>query len=594
MPVYKAPVRDMQFVFFELFDGAGLQTLPGFEEVDEETVVAILEEAGRFCEQELLPLNHSGDEEACRFENGKVTTPTGFKAAYRSFIEAGWNSIALDAEYGGQGLPKSLHMMVDEMLNATNLSFGLYPGLTNGAWAALSSYAGDQLKAVYFPKMAEGTWSGTMCLTEPQSGSDLALVRTKALADADGTYLITGSKIFITGGDHDLTENIVHLVLARTPDAPPGVRGISLFLVPKILVNDDGGLGDANAVTCGSIEHKMGIKGSATCTLNFDGARGWLVGEPNQGMRAMFKMMNTERLAVGIQGIGIGESAYQNAVVYARERLQGRAPGGPQKPESNADPLTVHPDVRRMLLSMRAYAEGARALSIWIAQELDHANRNPDPERRLQADRFIALMTPVAKAFFTDLGSEVANLGVQVFGGHGYIREHGMEQLVRDARVAQLYEGTNGIQAMDLTGRKLFMEEGKMIRSFLDPVEAYITEKESNDLLSEFIEPLRQAVSRLDRATRLILRTGPEDPAVVGAAATPYLRLLGLTALAYLWARMAELGLNSKSSDEALFYQAKVATARFFMRQLLPQSEGLFQAIDAGASSIMDFDDAAW
>ena len=480
------------------------------------------------------------------------------------------------------------------MLNATNLSFGLYPGLTNGAWAALSSYAGDQLKAVYFPKMAEGVWSGTMCLTEPQSGSDLALVRTKALPDADGTYLITGSKIFITGGDHDLTENIVHLVLARTPDAPPGVRGISLFLVPKILVNDDGGLGDANAVTCGSIEHKMGIKGSATCTLNFDGARGWLVGEPNQGMRAMFKMMNTERLAVGIQGIGIGDSAYQNAVVYARERLQGRAPDGARKPEANADPLTVHPDVRRMLLSMRAYIEGARALSIWIAQELDYANRHPEPERRRQADRFIALMTPVAKAFFTDLGSEVANLGVQVFGGHGYIREHGMEQLVRDARVAQLYEGTNGIQAMDLTGRKLFMEEGKMIRSFLDPVEAYITEKESNDLLSEFIEPLKQAVSRLDRATRLILRTGPEDPAVVGAAATPYLRLLGLTALAYLWARMAELGLNSKRSDEALFYQAKAATARFFMRQLLPQSEGLFQAIDAGASSIMDFDDAAW
>ncbi len=594
MPVYNAPVRDMRFVFYELLDGACLQQLPGFEEVDEETVIAILDEAGRFCEEQLLPINRSGDEEACAFDEGSVKTPAGFREAYNAFIEAGWNSIALDPEYGGQGLPKSLHIMVDEMLNATNISFSLYPGLTHGAWTALAAYADDELKARYFPKMAEGTWSGTMCLTEPQSGTDLALLRTRAEPREDGSYLITGSKIFITGGEQDLTENIIHLVLARMPDAPPGIKGISLFLVPKFVTDDQGRLGARNPVFCGSIEHKMGIKASATCTMNFDGAQGWLVGQPHRGMQAMFKMMNTERLAVGVQGIGVAEAAYQNAVTYARERLQGRNPRGAEQPEKNADPLTVHPDIRRMLLTMRANVEGMRAMALWIARELDISVRHPEPERRNRAADFVMLMTPVAKAFFTDLGSETANLGVQVFGGHGYIREHGMEQLVRDARIAQLYEGTNGVQAMDLAGRKLFMEEGNLIRVLLDPISSYIDSSSSNAKLEPFIQPLQTAVIQLQRATETILRRGVEDPAEIGAAATPYLRLTGLTAMGYLWARMAELGLEKAESGEARFYQAKVRTACFFMEHLLPQTAGLATTIEAGASALMDFDDEAW
>ncbi len=594
MPIYQAPVRDMLFAFYELHQGDAVCELPGYEELDQETLESILQEADRFVGEQLLPINRSGDEASCQWHEGRVITPDGFKEAYRDFVQAGWNSIAFDPAYGGQGLPKSLHMLVDEMICACNLSFSLYPGLTNGAWGALETYAEQALKALYLPRLASGEWSGTMCLTEPHCGSDLGLLRTRAEPQEDGSYRITGSKIFITAGEHDLTENIVHLVLARTPDAPAGIKGISLFVVPKILPQEDGGLGEPNSLECGAIEHKMGIKASATCVLNFDAAKGWLVGELNKGMRCMFKMMNTERLATGIQGLGIAEAAYQNAVAYAHERLQGRSPLGRQQPDAPADPLTVHPDVRRMLLTMRALTEGCRALSVRVAQQLDVAAHCPDPMERQRADALVALLTPVVKAFFTDTGFEVANLGMQVFGGHGYIREHGMEQLVRDARIGQLYEGTNGVQAMDLAGRKLPMADGSMIEIFLAPLRDYLASKQGDAALAEFTSPLAAAAQRLEKAATTLLRRASENPAQTGAAAFDFLQLFGLTALAFEWARMAEIGLSRDDGDEALFYSAKVHTARFFMQRILPRSEAHYQAIEAGGDCMMDFDDRAW
>jgi butyryl-CoA dehydrogenase len=594
MPIYKAPVRDMLFAYYELHDGESIGRLPGYEEMDRETLEAILEEAGRFVSERLLPINRSGDEAGCSWRDGRVSTPEGFKEAYNDFIEAGWNSIAFDPEYGGQGLPKSLHMLVDEMICACNLSFSLYPGLTNGAWTALESYADQALKARYFPKMAAGIWSGSMCLTEPHSGSDLGLLRTRAQPNDDGSYSITGTKIFITAGEHDLTENIIHLVLARLPDAPAGIKGISLFVVPKYIPDAADEVGEPNSLGCGAIEHKMGIKASATCVLNFDGARGWLVGEPHKGMRAMFKMMNTERLATGIQGLGIAEAAYQNAVAYARERLQGRAADGARYPDAPADPLTVHPDVRRMLLTMRALTEGCRALSVWVAQQIDIATRTPDENEHMEAEELVALLTPVVKAFLTDCGFEVANLGVQVLGGHGYVREQGMEQLVRDARIGQIYEGTNGVQAMDLAGRKLAMANGTLIDSFLLPMQAFLDEQVSDASMTEFTAPLAAAGERLQSAARVLLQRATQNPSEIGAGAADFLQLFGYTALAFMWARMARVSLSQRNGDEALFYEAKLRTARFYMRRLLPRSEAHYRAIESGAECIMDFDDRAW
>ncbi len=591
MPIYHAPVRDMLFAYYELNPGDSLRTLPGFEELDRETLGAILEEAGRFFSERLLPLNREGDEQGCEWSEGRVTTPEGFKEAYRDFIEAGWNSIAFDPEYGGQGLPKSLNVLVDEMICACNLSFSLYPGLTHGAWTALEQDADPVLKARYFPKMAEGIWSGSMCLTEPHCGSDLGLLRTRAEPQPDGSYRISGTKIFITAGEHDMTENIVHLVLARLPDAPAGIKGISLFVVPKILPDPAGELGEPNQLGCGSIEHKMGIKASATCVINFDGATGWLVGEPHKGMRTMFKMMNTERLATGIQGLGIAEAAYQNAVAYAQERLQGRSPGAGDKP---AEPLIVHPDVRRMLLTMRALTQGCRALAVWVAQQLDLATYATDPLQRQQAGELVALLTPVVKAFFTDSGFEVANLGVQVFGGHGYIREHGMEQLVRDARIGQIYEGTNGIQAMDLVGRKLPMAQGRLIERFLLPLREFLKAHQDDRAMDEFTGPLSAAATMLEQAAETLLTRGAASPLEIGAGAVDFLQLFGLTALGFQWARMAQIGLNQREGEEALFYGAKVNTARFFMRRILPRSETHFRAIDAGGDCMINFDDRAW
>jgi len=592
MTRYAAPLRDMRFVYRELMDGEALRRLPGYEEIDAELVDSVLEEAARFCENELLPLNRSGDEEGCRFEAGQVFTPKGFKEAYAAYAGAGWGALAFDPAHGGQGLPKSLSLLVEEIVCATNASFWLYPSLTHGAYQAMRLYASEEIKRRYFPKMAAGAWSGTMCLTEPHCGTDLGLLRTRAEPQADGSYKIAGTKIFITSGEHDLTENILHLVLARLPDAPAGIKGISLFLVPKFLVNDDGTLGARNALQCGAIEHKMGIQASATCVMNFDGATGYLIGEANRGMRAMFAMMNTERLSMGLQAIGHAEAAYQGALAYARERLQGRAAGGARHPELPADPLTVHPDVRRMLLTQRAFVQGMRAAAMWVGQALDTASKHPDAAERQRAEDFVALLTPIIKGFFTDLGFECANLGMQVFGGHGYIREHGMEQHVRDARIAQIYEGANGIQAMDLAARKLPMQDGRLAEHFFAPTEAFVAACAGDAAMAEFVAPLQAALERLRAAVGFVLAAPDADE--VGAAAYDLMHLFGYTILAYQWARMAQVGLARQDGEEAAFYRAKVQTARFYMQRILPRTEGLLSAIRAGGGSLSAFDDAGW
>jgi butyryl-CoA dehydrogenase len=488
---YQAPLRDMRFVYHELLDAEQLQALPGYEDASAELVDAVLDEAARLCENVLLPLNRSGDEEGCHLEGSDVRTPRGFREAYKTFAEGGWTSIVSDPAYGGQGLPNTVNIMVQEMICSSNLSFGMYPGLTYGVVHTISTHGSYTLKQTYLPRLVEGRWSGTMCLTEPQCGTDLGLVRTKAIPQDDGSYKITGTKIFISAGDHDLTENIVHLVLARTPDAPKGIKGISLFLVPKFQVNGSGTVGERNAVSCGALEHKMGIKASSTCVLNFDGATGYLVGELHKGMRAMFTMMNAARLEVGVQGLGLAEAAYQGAVAYARERIQGRALKGARQADKPADPIIVHPDVRRMLLTMRANTEGARALTGWLATQLDILAKHPDADRRQQAQDLVALLTPVA-----------------MFGGHGYIRENGMEQYVRDARITQLYEGTNGIQALDLVARKLPAHTGRYLRSFFHPVQEFIEAHEDEEAMKEFVLPLAKAFGRLQRATGWIAQRG--------------------------------------------------------------------------------------
>ena len=594
MPLYKAPLRDMRFVMFELMQGDEIAALPGYEEFTRDLIDPVLEEAAKICEQVLFPLNRSGDEEGCTLENGVVRTPKGFKQAYDLFREGGWTSLACDPAYGGQGAPSVVNTFVSEMICAANLSFGMYPGLSHGFYKALHAHGNEALKAEYLPKIVDGTWSGTMCLTEPHCGTDLGLLKTTATPQDDGSYSITGTKIFISAGEHDLTENIIHLVLARLPGAPKGTAGISLFLVPKFLPTEDGRPGQRNGAAVGSIEHKMGIKASSTCVMNFDGAKGWLVGEANKGMRAMFTMMNEARLGVGMQGLGIAEVAYQNAVAYAKDRLQGRALSGAKQPEKPADPIVVHPDVRRMLLTARAYTQGCRALAGWAAQAIDVSKHHPDPVKRVEAEDFVALVTPIVKALMTDLGFEVANIGVQVYGGHGFIREHGQEQYVRDCRIAQLYEGTNGIQALDLVGRKMGAHAGRYLRTFFHPVSDFIQAKMEDEALGEFVQPLAKAFVRLQQATAEVARRGLARPDEAGAAATEYLRLFGLVALAYLWARSAEISLPKVGTDQDPdgFYRAKVATARFYMERLLPQTSGLFAAIMAGGKSIMAFEEA--
>lgn len=578
MPAYTAPVDDMIFVLGDLLDAPAVLAPLGGEEVPLSLMAEVLGEAGRFCEKVAHPINRSGDEEGCVLENGAVRTPRGFPEAYAAFVEGGWPGLSHAPEHGGQGLPRVLQVLFDEMLSSANFSFGLYPGLTRGAVEAIERHADAALKEIYLPPMVEGRWMGAMALTEAQAGTDLGLLRAKAEPQVDGSYRVTGSKIFISAGDHDLSENIIHLVLARLPDAPAGVKGLSLFLVPKFLPDDAGDPGQRNGVSVGSIEHKMGIKASATCVMNYDEATGWLVGAPHQGLRAMFTMMNAERLFVGIQGLGIAEAAYQGASSYARERLQGRAPGAAA---GAAQPILVHPDVRKMLLSIRAFSESGRALAAWTALEMEKAARHPDPATRARADGMVALLTPVIKAAFTDMGFEAAVQGQQVFGGHGYVREWGMEQLVRDARIAQIYEGTNGVQAMDLVGRKLTMENGALPRAFFAEVRDSLAGQEA----SEFAAPVLEALSRLEAATGALAARAAADPAETGAAATDYLRFFALVALGWMWARMALL-------PSAL--PAKQAVARFFMARVLPQTVALELALRAGAAPLMAMEEAAF
>lgn len=589
--VYKAPLRDMEFVYYELLGGEELSKLPGYEEADPDTVKAIWEEAAKIAENVMFPLNRTGDEEGCHFENGVVRTPKGFKEAYDLYCESGFTGLTADPEYGGMGMPHSVGLMIAEMMSATNHSFAMYPGLTHGAFNAINAHGSEEQKNTYLPKFVEGTWSGTMCLTEPQCGTDLGLIRTKADPKEDGSYNINGTKIFISAGEHDLTENIIHLVLARMPDAPPGIKGISLFLVPKFLIKEDNSIGARNGVSCGAIEHKMGINANSTCVINFDDAEGYLIGKKHKGMEAMFVMMNSARVGTGMQGLAACEQSYQGAVEYARERVQMRSLTGVKHPEMKADPIIVHPDVRRMLLTIRAYSEGCRALSSWIAQELDHHEKNPDPVRKQEADDLASLLTPVIKAFQTDVGFESANLGVQVYGGHGFIREHGMEQYVRDARIAQLYEGTNGIQALDLVGRKMGMHMGRYLRRFFHPVQAFIEAEMEVPEMNEFVMPLAKAFSRLQQASAWIAQEGMKNPDQAGAASVDYLRMFGLVALAYMWARMVKIALAKQNGDEAKFYQAKIKTARFYMQKLLPQTGSLFSTIMAGSETLMDFDE---
>jgi 3-(methylsulfanyl)propanoyl-CoA dehydrogenase len=592
MPNYRAPTDDYRFIFTELFDIGRLTQYPEYAEFSPDLLMSVLEEAGKLCEEVLAPLNASGDAEGCTWENGVVRTPTGFRDAFRAYAEGGWIGLSCDPAHGGQGLPLAMRFAVDEMVVAANLSLAMYPGLTQGAYDAIHTHGNEELKARYLEKLASGTWTGTMCLTEAHAGTDLGMVRTKAESLDDGSFAVSGQKIFITAGEHDLTENIVHLVLAKLPDAPPGTRGISMFLVPKFLVNADGSLGARNGVTCGAIEHKMGIKGSATCVLHFDGARGWLVGEANKGMRAMFTMMNSARLGVGIQGLGQADHSYHNAVAYARERLQGRSLSGTRNPDGPADPIIVHADIRRGLLQMRAFIEGARALAAWVALRLDDELRAPDPGDRAVAADLVALLTPVIKAFFTESGFDSTNIGMQVLGGHGYVRESGMEQFVRDARIGMIYEGTNYVQALDLVGRKLPEGGGRLLQRYATVLGAALVGAKARAELAEFVAPLSAAAGVLQKATAYLQERATANPDEIGSAAGDYLRLFGLVALGHMWletARVAHDRLTSGGVLPPAFYEAKVRTARFFVRRVLPEAGALYASLTSGSELVMDF-----
>ena len=583
MPDYQAPLRDMRFVLHDVFDAPALWArLPALAgAVDGETADAILEEAAKVTGGLIAPLSRSGDEEGARWAGGAVSTPSGFREAYATYIQGGWVGLAGNPQHGGLGMPKMLAVHVEEMLYAADSSFALYSALTSGCCLALDAHADQALKETYLPRLYSGEWAGTMCLTEPHAGSDLGLLRTRAEPLGDGRYAISGTKIFITGGEQDLTENIIHLVLARLPDAPPGSRGISLFLVPKRLPAADGSSGERNAVSCGSIEHKMGIKASATCVMNFDGATGWLVGEPNRGLAAMFTMMNYERLSIGIQGIGCADASYQSAVAYARERLQGRAPGAAQAPQRSADPILLQPDVRRMLLTMKALTEGGRAFSCYVGQQLDLAKFSADSAERDGAAALVALLTPVAKAFFTDTGLESCVHGQQVFGGHGYVREWGQEQRVRDVRIAQIYEGTNGIQALDLLARKVLGDGGASLRLFGEQIRTFL----DSDLPRPYRSDLLAALQRLEALSAWLAEQSAGDPALPGASAVDYLHLFGYVAYAFMWARMAAVA-ELRHAEDPRFHDAKLATARFYFSKLLPRIHSLEAAIRAGSEPL--------
>jgi hypothetical protein len=588
VPIYKAPVDDALFLLNDVFHLERYGNLPGFADASPDVVEAVLREAGKFSEQVLTPLNRVGDQEGCtRHPDGSVTTPAGFKDAFRQLVDGGWIGISAPAEFGGQGLPATLTVIVNEFLCSANLAFAVYPGLTQGAIAALLEHASPELKQKYLPKMVAGTWTGTMNLTEPHCGTDLGLLRTKAAKQADGSCKITGTKIFISAGEHDLASNIVHLVLARIEGAPAGTKGISLFVVPKVTVNGDGSLGARNGVSCGSLEEKMGIHGNSTCVMNYDGAVGWLIGEENRGLNAMFVMMNEARLGVGVQGLALSEVAYQNAVAYAKERLQGRSISGVKAPDKPADPIIVHPDVRRALMTMRAFNEAARALVMWTALKGDVAHRSENEKERQSADDHMGLLTPVIKGVLTDTGFANTVLAQQVYGGHGYIAEHGMEQFVRDARIAMIYEGANGIQALDLVGRKIGKDGGRALMAFLGEIGAYVKEKSADEKMKPFVAPLGVAAGHLQQASMWFMQNALAKPDNAGAGSTDYLHLFGLVALGYMWARIAEAAL-AKGNGAGQAMKAKLVTARFFIERMLPETAAHLARIQAGAASMME------
>ena len=593
MPQYTPPLRDMQFVLHELLDAAtALKGCPRHAEIDADTINAVLEEGGKFAAEVLFPINHSGDREGCTHDTATKTvrTPKGFKEAYAKYVEGGWPSLAIDPEFGGQGLPVVVNQCLYEMMNSANQAWTMYPGLSHGALECLHAHGTEAQKRTFLPKLTSGQWTGTMCLTEPHCGTDLGLLRTKAEPQPDGTCKITGEKIFISAGEHDMAENIVHLVLARLPDAPAGSKGISLFVVPKFLVNADGSVGERNPIWCTGLEHKMGIHGNATAQLSLEGAVGTLVGEPNKGLPAMFVMMNAARLGVGNQSLGLTEVAYQNAVAYAKERLQMRALSGPKAPDKPADPIIVHPDVRKMLLTTRAYAEGGRALAVYCALLLDRMISSDDDDERKEASDELALLTPIVKAFLTDNGWIATSHCMQVFGGHGYIAQTGMEQYVRDARINMIYEGTNTVQSLDLLGRKVLGDSGAKLRKFGKKIAEFVEDNGTDEAMQEFVNPLADLGDKVTKLTTELGMKAMGNADEVGAAAVDYLRVAGHLVFAYFWARMAKLALEKQGGDP--FYAAKLATARFYFAKLLPETAGLIRSARAGLAPLMAMDEA--